>query len=967
MKKFKVGILALLATAFAFGATACELPFGGNDSSSDVIVSEESSSVVESVDESSSVAESSEGNVESSDENVESSEEQGPTEEELAAMGAILEQAYALASGSAMEGTYTLTGTVTNVSKTGEGEACLTFVVEGYDQYPMYCYWLKGDYAGNLKVGDTITVTGTIKNYNGTVEYDKPNLDSYVVAPEEEKPEDSTSEEDSSSGEYVGPTEEELAAMGAILEQAYALASGSTMEGTHTLTGKVTNVKSTGDGEACLTFVVEGYDEFPMYCYWLKGDYAGNLKVGDIITVTGTIKNYQGTIEYDKPTLDSYVVGEREPLEIVTQAGTGIAEGYEVITIEMAEEICAYVGEVTTTDRYYIQATIDTVSNAKYGEMYISDATGNSIKVYGTYSGDGAIGYAAMTEKPFKGAEVLLSCTLHMFGETAEVANARLIAFENITVDETAYTDMSIADARAAEDGAKVKVDGVVARITYANGFIPNGVYLVDDTDSIYIFDRDLAGRVEIGNKVTVLGDKTHWILDTEIANANKFGYKGGNQMEDAWLVSNDEGNNEWDKTWVEATTIKAIMETPVSEDITNTIFKVNAVISEVPGSGFTNYYIDDLDETTGSYVYTQCNGNDFSWLKDYDNGKIYTVYLSVINAKSSASGCVWRFVPIAVEDNGYVFDTATLGEFIVEYYALGQFESVYNADPALVLTSSVASELLGFESTAITYTSANPEVISFTQNDEGNYVMNCVAYGTTTITIAVGTYEKTIEITYEEATEIPSISVAEAIATAPDTDVTVKGIVGPSLVNQVGFYLFGEDGSMIAVKVLNKDEAFANLSIGNEVILKGMRERYVKDDTLACAGQTCIVDAEILQNNFGSHEYSTAKFVTGKTVADLYALDATVDYSTTVYVVTGVLNIPTSGYTQPSISADGATFSFYCSGAGQYSFLSAFNGQEVTIEVAACNWNNKNYWRGCVLAVRTADGKVLNTFYFNN
>ena len=935
MNKLKKFLLLCAAFAATLGVAAC----GGDTTSS------------------SSDAQSSEPAIENSSSEDEtssedgSSEEQGPSDEELAAMGAILEQAYALASGSTMEGTHTLTGTVTNVKSTGEGEACLTFVVTGYDQYPMYCYWLKGEYAGNLKVGDIITVTGTIKNYNGTVEYEKPNLDSYIVAPEEEKPDTPVTPGDPS-------------AMGAIVEQAYALAQGATMEGTHTLTGKVTDMEKTGEGEACLTFVVEGYEQYPIYCYWLKGDAANTLMEGDIITVTGTIKNYKGTVEYDKPNLDSFVKGERPPLEVTTQPGTGIAAGYDVISISMAETICAYVGEATTTERYYIQATVESVSNAKYGEMYITDGE-KSIKVYGTYSEDGSVGYQAMTEKPFKGAEVLLSCTLHSFKDAAEIQNARLIAFENITVDETGYTDMSLAEARAAQDGTKVKADGVVAKITYASGFIPNGVYLVDDTDSIYIYDRDLAGRVAVGNKITVLADKTHWILDTEVSSANKFGYKGGNQMENAWLVANDNGNNEWNKGWIEETTIKAIMDTPVTEDITNTIFKVNAVITESIGNGFTNYYIDDIDETTGSYVYTQCNGGDLEWLKPYDNGKVYTVYLSVINAKSSASGCLWRFSPIAVVDENYTFDTSKTGEFITEYYVLDQFQAVYNANPALTLISSAESSLLGIAKTEISYTSADSDIITITKDAEGNYVMNCVAYGTTSVTISIGSYSKTIEITYEEAKEIPSITVAEAIATAPDTEVTVKGIVGPSLVNQVGFYLFGEDGSLIAVKVLNKDEAFANLAIGNEVILKGMRERYIKDDSYEQVGQTCIVDAEILQNNFGSHEYSTAKFVTDKTVADLYALDAKVDYSTTVFVVTGVITMPT-GNGQPAVEAGGAKFSFYCSGSGQYSFLNAYVGQEVTIEVAACNWNAKTYWRGCVLAVRTADGKVLNMLNFN-
>ena len=773
------------------------------------------------------------------------------------------------------------------------------------------------------------------------------------------------------SGTPSGPSAEELAQMGETLKAAYALEKGATLEGTHTLTGVVTNVKSTGENEACLTFVVTGYDEYPMYCYWLKGEEAETLREGDTITVTGTIKNYNGTIEYDKANLDSFVKGERPPLNVTTTPGTGIAEGYEVISIEMAQAICEYVGETPTEERYYIHATVDTVSNAKYGAMYISDDTG-SIAVYGTYSADGAIGYAEMTDKPYKGAEVLLSCTLHAFKDEGEVKNARLVAFKNIQLNESDYADMTLADARAAADDTLVKVDGVVARITYANGMIPNGVYLVDNTDSLYIYDKDLAARVAIGNKITVLGKKTHWILDTEISNAQKYEYKGGNQIEEAWLVSNDNGSNEWDKSWIQETTVKNIMDTPVSQDITNTIYKVNAVVKESQGTGFVNYYIDDLDETTGSYVYTQCNGSDFAWLKAFATNKVYTVYLSVINAKSSAAGCVWRFVPIAVEDDGYQFDKANAAKFLVEYYGVDQFETTYYADPALKLNTKVGSTLLGFEAQEIKYTSDNTNVVKFEKNAEGVYEMHCVGYGTANVTISCeglgGSYAKTIAITYAEAPTIASITVAQTIAASVGTEVTVKGIVGPSLINKQGFYLFGEDGSMIAVQLKNATEAFADIAIGNEVILKGTRDRKVKDENKDTRhGQTNIMDATIEQNNFGSHEYSTAKFVTNKTVADLCALDIKTDYSTTVFVVKGVLNVPSSGYVDPSIQADGKTFSFYKANASQYAWLQPYSGQEVTIEIAACNWNDKTAWKGCVLAVRTADGKVLNTFNFNS
>ena len=772
---------------------------------------------------------------------------------------------------------------------------------------------------------------------------------------------------DGGSQTPAGPTEEELAAMGEILKAAYALETGATMDGMHTLVGKVTNVAQTGEDEACLTIVVTGYDDYPIYCYWLKGTDAHTLNVNDVITVTGTIKNYKGTVELDKPTLDAVVKGERPPLVVTTTPGTGIATGYDVITIEMAKEICAYVGEATTTDRYYILATVDTVSNAKFGEMRISDATGD-ISVYGTYSADGTIGYADMTDKPLKGATVLLSCTLHSFGENAEVQNARLIAFENVVLDETAYADMTVAEARAAADGTLVKIEGVVARITYATGMIPSGVYVVDGTQSIYVYDRDLAARVAIGNKITVLGEKTHWILDTEQASAAKIDYEGCNQIENAWLLANDNGTNTCDFSWVQETTVKDIMNTPFSEDITTSIFKVNALVSEVEGTGFVNYYINDLDEYTGSYVYTQCNGSDFAWLKNFEAGKVYTVYLSVINAKSTPTGGLWRFIPIVIEESDFVANQSDAAKFFVDYFGKDQFESVYHANPALTLNTTVSSNVYNIQNATITYTSGNPDVIAITQVD-GVYVMNCISYGTATITVSCTcggqTYSTTVEVTYEEAAVIPSISVADAITTAPDTEVTVKGIVGPSLVNQDGFYLFGEDGSMIAVKVANKAEAFAGLAIGHEVIVKGMRERYVNDDAAAWAGQTCIVNAVILQNNFGSHDYSTEKFVTDKTVSDLYNLDKAIDYSTTVFVVTGTISFP-SGYGQPAINADGVSFGFYSSGSGQYAWLQQFAGQEVTIEIAVCNWNNKNYWRGCVLAVRTEDGKILNTLNFD-
>ena len=122
--------------------------------------------------------------------------------------------------------------------------------------------------------------------------------------------------------------------------------------------------------------------------------------------------------------------------------------------------------------------------------------------------------------------------------------------------------------------------------------------------------------------------------------------------------------------SFAKETTIKEFVNIPVTNNISGEVFKVNSYIKrqQKEGQNFVNYYFYDLDEKTGSYAYTQCNGSDFSWLDEFD-GKICTVYLSAINAKSTASGCFWRFVPLSVKDENYQFNTANVGQFVYDYH----------------------------------------------------------------------------------------------------------------------------------------------------------------------------------------------------------------------------------------------------------------------------------------------------------
>ena len=687
-----------------------------------------------------------------------------------------------------------------------------------------------------------------------------------------------------------------------------------------------------------------------------------------------TAEDVTTTPETTEPEDETTEPGEdtTEPGEDTTEPETSTEEEttepdepeIQVITIAQALELCGEEGNITT-ERYYIRATVVSITNAAYGAMVIADETGE-ISVYGTYSADGEINYSAMEDKPYRGDEVLLHCILQNYNGNKEVKNARLIEFTHVEpdVDFSQYTDMSVADAREAEIGTKIKVDGVVAKITFANGFKPNGLFLVDETGSIYVFDGDLAQRVSEGDKITVAGEKDYWILESEQGNAANFGYKGSCQIASAYLMEKDDSQDyAFDKSWITESTIKDILETPVTENVTTTIYKVNALVKRVDGTGFVNYYFFDLDGETGNYTYTQCNGADFEWLDAFD-GKICTVYISPINCKSTAGDCFFRLVPIEVKDEGFTFDPANAPAHALKYYAMGQFGSEYASDPALEMITSVSSLLLGFGEVTLSYTSSNEEVVYFTTAD-GKTVMHCAAPGTVTVTVTATlgdvSVTDTAEITVLEPPTFDYVDVQTAINAANGDVVVVKGIVGPSLVNRDGFYLIDETG---VIAIFTTKEVVASVSIGDEIIISATRDVKTKGgDTYF--GQSMLTEVTVLANYYGAHEYSTETFVTDQTLADMLALSILEDHTTTVFVVKGKVNFP-GGYSAPSIVDGDTTLQLYCSGGAQYSWLNQFADQEITLEIALCNWNDKKAWKGCILAVHTEDGKVLNTLNFD-
>ena len=652
-----------------------------------------------------------------------------------------------------------------------------------------------------------------------------------------------------------------------------------------------------------------------------------------------------------------------------SSTSTPDVEPAELKTIAEVLELAPANGD-KSEKRYRVKATVVTVMDSYHGEMRIKDETGEAY-VYGTFDKTGAILYGELPEekRPFAGDEIELECNVQNFKKkTLQLVDAWILSFthKDPVVDLSQYKDATVAQARAAEEGAKLHMkDLQVLSILLGQKNKQQGVLVSDGADSIYVFSTDIAGRAKVGDKFEIVGEKTSYILEKEQANAAKYGYNGCNQIQNVTILKKTAGDGSIDLKFAQEKTVKEIFETPITEDISTKVFKTNAYITKevVEGkNGYTNYYINDLDGTTGNYVYTQNSGADFAWIDPFVN-KICTVYMTALNAKSTAYGCSWRFVPVKIEDNKFTFDKNNAAQFAIDYYAFDQFETTYVADPALEMVTSVSSTLLDFEGVRLTYSSDNTAVASFAVKD-GKTIFHTNGVGTANIkiTATLDQFEsatKTIAIERKAADEIATIDVSVAQKAAIGTEVTVEGIIGPSLSVQDGFYLFGENG-MIAVTLHDSAKWFAHVKMGQKIILKATRDLWTGEGLTY--GQQCLTDAKLVYNEYGNHPLPDSAFIKGKTIADLAKLTKNLkDDSVTMnaYRVYGKVTKSSGSYPTYSVSDGDSKIQVYSSSTDQYAFLEPFIDKMTELEVTLCNWNGKQ------LKLTVLSAKYYNTLHF--
>ena len=202
----------------------------------------------------------------------------------------IVDIAYTLEDGLSLEETFRLYGTVVSIDTPWSDEyenITVTIQIGDLADQPIQCYRLAGEGAKDLAVGDDIAVAGVFTNYKGTIEFDQGCA-------------------------LVVPVESAIDARAAV--SAYGLEVDLAMTESSTITGVITAIDTPWSDEyqnITVIMTVGGLADYPIMCYRLAGEGAQDLAIGDTITVSGIIKNYKGTIEFDQGcTLDAVVKAE---------------------------------------------------------------------------------------------------------------------------------------------------------------------------------------------------------------------------------------------------------------------------------------------------------------------------------------------------------------------------------------------------------------------------------------------------------------------------------------------------------------------------------------------------------------------------------------------------------------------------------------------------------------------------------
>ena len=261
---------------------------------------------------------------------------------------------------------------------------------------------------------------------------------------------------------------------------------------------------------------------------------AGKLTSDTTITLPAVGQNFADVVlswtleandaaTLDGTTLTLTVPESKTTVTITVTATLGEVTETKTFTIELSKEATPIADVITealktpsnefSTDKYLVAGVITEVYNTTYGNMKITDAYGNILTIYGTYSADGADRYDAMATKPVAGDYVVILGGIGNYNGTPQVKNGWIQSWTTPTSVEDAI-NIGAAQEDNTWTADKILVTGEITEIyntQYGNMKIKDAagniltIYGTYDSNGKARFDA-MTSQPKVGDTVTIYG-----------------------------------------------------------------------------------------------------------------------------------------------------------------------------------------------------------------------------------------------------------------------------------------------------------------------------------------------------------------------------------------------------------------------------------------------------------------------------
>lgn len=221
----------------------------------------------------------------------------------------------------------------------------------------------------------------------------------------------------------------------------YALGTGKTL-GERTLTGVVT----VSENNSKLTMVVGSLEDKPVVCYQLTN--GSSLKVGDKITVTGTLKDYKGTKEFDSGATYTLIKESLVINEKIT-AGEGTTETNGKLYIKKGSKVVVTYSIDVNTGINGLGGTFNYnknffAINDRANDIVVSNIFGTTVQLTGTETTAEAIKFLFVGkdgEENFNGKAV------------GDFISVTYTVIADITAADLAEVAFGLVDVQAVKEG----------------------------------------------------------------------------------------------------------------------------------------------------------------------------------------------------------------------------------------------------------------------------------------------------------------------------------------------------------------------------------------------------------------------------------------------------------------------------------------------------------------------------------